>query len=174
MLFVCTANISRSAYAERRAAQLLGDDGGRLVNVASAGVAHHPGRSMDEQMAAQLRERGGDPSGHVSRPLSGELLDESHFVLTFEFTHRIRITDSWPDQEPKIFGFRQLADAVTRVPTPGVGLELLDQAVAARQPDGLNWDVPDPYRRGPKAARACAQTIDEALDRILSALAPSR
>jgi protein-tyrosine phosphatase len=173
VLFVCTANIGRSAYAEHRSAQLLAGGGDRWVHVSSAGVPGYPDRVMDAPMAAELRERGGNPDGHVSRALTGDILDEAHLVLTFEFAHRLRITESWPDQVPKVFAVRQLADAIPRVPSPGHGLELLDQALAVSQPDGLNWDVPDPHRRGAKAARACADMIDDALADILPGLAPA-
>lgn len=74
----------------------------------------------------------------------------------------------------KVFGIRQLADAVERLASPGQGLELLDQAYAARRPDGMNWDVADPHRRGPGAARECAAQIDEALAVIVPALAGTR
>ena len=172
VLFVCTANIGRSAYAERRAVQLLAAAQVDSVSVASAGVAAGTGRAMDGQMAAQLRARGGDPYGHSSRPLTLDLLEEAHLVLTFEFGHRLRIASSWPTQEPKVFGFRQLADAVTRVQVPGRGLLLLDQAVAVGRRDGLNFNVADPYGRGPKVARACADIIDAGLNRILPLLPP--
>ncbi len=172
MLFVCTANIGRSAYAERRAAQMLADGAARRLRVASAGVPGYPGEGMDRPMAAELRERGGDPLGHVSRAVTQDLLEDAHLVVTFEFAHRLRIAESWPDQEPKVFALRRLADAISRVQTPSHGFELLDQALAVSQPDGLNWDVPDPHRRGSKAARACADTIDAALAVILPALQP--
>jgi protein-tyrosine phosphatase len=172
VLFVCTANIGRSAYAERRAAQLLAAAGESHVRVASAGVPGYPGREMDPPMAAELRARGGDPLGHVSQSVTHDLLEEAHLVLTFEFAHRLRIAESWPDQEPKVFAVRRLADAISRVQSPTHGFELLDQALAVSQLDGLNWDVRDPHRRGSKAARVCADTIDAALEVILPALAP--
>lgn len=171
MLFVCTANIARSPYAERRARQLLD---GAALRVASAGIPGVPGRGMDHEMAAQLRSRGAEPNGHVSRVLTGDLLAETALVLTFEFAHRLRIAEAWPDHAIKVFGLHQLADAVERLPSPAAGLELLDQAYAARRPDGLNWDVADPHGRGQAAARACADEIDALLRVVVPALSPSR
>ncbi len=171
VLFVCTANISRSPYAERRAALILADTGGDPVRVASAGIPGVPGRGMDREMAAQLRVRGGEPDGHVSRSVTHDILLETELVLTFELVHRVRLNDAWPDQAIKVFGLRQFADALDRVPSPGRGLELLDQVFSANRPDGLNADFPDPYRRGTAAARQAAAEIDAVLARIVPALA---
>jgi protein-tyrosine phosphatase len=125
---------------------------------------------MDVGMAAQLRARGAEPNGHVSRVLSRDQLAQAELVLTFEFAHRLRIAEAWPDHAGKVFGIRQLAAGVDRLTSPGRGLELLDQAYGACDPDGLNWDVADPHRRGAAAARACAAQIDEALAVIIPAL----
>jgi protein-tyrosine phosphatase len=167
VLFVCTANIARSPYAEHRARQLV--DGAGLT-VASAGVPGVPGRKMDADMAAQLRARGGNADGHVSRALTRDLLEEAELVLTFEFAHRMRILQAWPEHAAKVFGIRQLGDAVGRLVSPEQGLELLDQAYAACQPDGMQWDVVDPHRRGAAAARVCADAIDADLAVIVPAL----
>lgn len=59
VLFVCTANIARSPYGERRVVQL---SHGETLSVASAGIPGYPGRGMDQEMAAQLRTRGGEPT----------------------------------------------------------------------------------------------------------------
>ena len=168
VLFLCTANIARSPYAEHRARQMV--DGAALA-VASAGVPGVPGRGMDPEMAAQLRARGIEPDGHVSRRVTRELLVDTELVLTFEFAHRVRLSEAWPDQAIKVFGLRQFADALDRVRSPGRGLELLDQVYAASRPDGLNADFLDPYRRGTAAAREAAAEIDEVLTRIIPALA---
>ena len=171
MLFVCTANISRSPYAERRAAQILAAIGGGPVALGSAGIPGVPGRGMDPEMAAQLSARGGQPDGHVSRSLTRADLDRTALVLTFELAQRVRIIDAWPDQAVKVFGLHQFADALSRVRSPGRGLELLDQVYAATRADRVMADVADPYRRGTTAARACATEIDALLAGIVPALA---
>ena len=55
LLFVCTANICRSAYAEVRARQMLGLDAGWAFF--SAGVPGTVGREMDPPMVAQAVAR---------------------------------------------------------------------------------------------------------------------
>ena len=169
MLFVCTANISRSPYAERRARHLLGTHDSGL-HLSSAGVPGFEGREMDPAMVVELEARGGSSSGHVSRCVTDALLEDSDVVLTVEFAHRLRISERWPHHAPKVFGMHQLADAVGRVTDPGGGLASLDSALALARPDGLMWDVADPYRRGRRAAKRCADEIDAALAVILPAL----
>ncbi|MFC7489205.1 MULTISPECIES: low molecular weight phosphatase family protein [unclassified Knoellia] len=170
VLFVCTANISRSPYAERMAAHLATHDEAPLVRFASAGVPGFPGRGMDPEMSAQLRGRGVEPNGHVSRSVSTADLAEADVVVTVELAHRWRIAEGWPEHAPKVFGLNQLADALDRSAPSAGGLEALDGALAVARPDSLSWDVADPYRRGTAAARLCAVEIDEALSVIVPAL----
>ncbi len=167
MLFVCTANIARSPYAHLRTADLVK---GQPVTVASAGIPGMVGRPMDPEMASQLSARGGDPSGHVSRVLTGETVAQSDLVVTVEFAQRMRILDSWPDATERVFGLHQLVDALHRVPAGLSGRALVQGAWQVTAPDSMTWDVRDPHRRGRKAARACAEEIDEALAVIVPAL----
>ncbi|GAA6527070.1 low molecular weight phosphatase family protein [Intrasporangium sp. DVR] len=172
VVFVCTANIARSPYAERRATQLLaGLPEPRRVVVSSAGMPGYPGRPMDDQMAAQLRMRGLDPDGHVSRSLSAELVEEADLMLTFDFAVRMRIFDAWPQHSAKVLGLHQFADAVGRLPRDTPRRDLVALAHRLSSPDSMTWDVSDPHRRGAKAARRCADEIDAALGRIVPALA---
>lgn len=170
MLFVCTANISRSPYAERRAAQLAAGASHDVIHISSAGVPGYPGREMDPAMARELEARGGDAGRHVSRSVSGDILAACDVVVTAEFAHRLRITERWPEHATKVFGLRQLADALERTSAPAQGLGALDAALAVSRPDNLAWDLGDPYERGAAAARDCADQIDAALAVILPGL----
>jgi protein-tyrosine-phosphatase len=62
VLFVCTANIARSPYAERRATHLLAGAGSEGAVFASAGIPDVSARLMDREMTAQLSARGGTPT----------------------------------------------------------------------------------------------------------------
>ncbi|MDT0215572.1 low molecular weight phosphatase family protein [Rothia sp. ARF10] len=184
LLFVCTANISRSPYAERRARQLMGPAPGEAsesaagsaesavasLDVSSAGVPGFPGNAMDPAMARELETRGVTDHAHLSRALSGEILAAADVVVTLEFAHRLRITERWPEHAAKVFGLRQLADALTRSTSDEAGLAALDAALAVARPDNLGWDVSDPFAQGAAAARRCAGEIDEALEVIVPRL----
>ena len=168
VLFVCTANISRSPYAERRARQVLGD---APVAVASAGVPGYPGRGMDPAMLAQLRARGGDGEGHVSRSVSADMLRHTDLVLTFEFAQRMRLFDSFPAHAHKVFGLRQFVSTLDALEDRDVGPGLVRQVRRAQVPDSMSLDVTDPYERGRQVSLAIADEIDVLLNRVLPALA---
>ena len=165
ILFICTANISRSPYAERRAAQLLADL--PMIQVSSAGIPGYPGRPMDDNMATVLRRRGASGDGHVSRSLTWEMMALADVALTFQFAQHMHILDEWPDHAPKVMGLLQFADIAERLYRPGTGPNLISQASAAARPDGMTWDIFDPHGRGMAAAVACAAEIDDALARLV-------
>lgn len=172
VVFVCTANIARSPYAERRAAQLLAaHPTGHLVVPLSAGMPGYPGRPMDPQMGKQLRAHGLDPADHVSRSLSGALLEEADLLLTLDFAVRMRIFDAFPRDVEKVLGLHQFADAVDRLPPGASGASLVEAAQRVSRPDSMTWDVSDPHGRGGRAARRCAEEIDAVLPRIVATLA---
>ena len=131
--------------------------------MASAGIPGHPGRDMDPEMAKQLRARGGEPNGHVSRSLTTDMLALADLVITFELAQRLRILESHPGWTHKLFGLHQLVDALERTSPASTGVRLVDDAHRACAPDSMTWDVPDPYGRGRAAARKAADEIDEAL-----------
>ncbi|MFC6340530.1 hypothetical protein ACFP8W_00940, partial [Nocardioides hankookensis] len=54
------------------------------------------------------------------------------------------------------------------------GRDLLAHAGEHRGPADPALDVPDPYRRGPEAAQACANQLQELLRAVVPALADAR
>lgn len=168
LLFVCTANIARSPYAERRARMLLGDT---PVAVASAGIPGYPGRPMDLEMADQLRLRGGDPTGHLSRRLDEGILDPADVALTFAFEHHLRILRDWPKAADRTFGLRQFAGAVQRIePSDLDGRTLVARIRSVAQPNSMALDLEDPFGRGRRKARLAAEEIDSCVLTIVSSL----
>ena len=163
ILFVCTANICRSAYAEVRTAQ-RGVDG---LEVSSAGTHGWAGHPMDPPMAAELTRRGADPSGFRSRPLSSLMVDAADVVLTATAAHRTFVLQERPGALRRTFSLGQLAAAIDTVPDDLEGQELLAAARRERATAVSDDDVADPYGRGSEAAAAAAAHIDELLDRII-------
>ena len=165
ILFVCTANISRSPYLELRARSLAGTDGPRF---ASAGVYARDDTLIDPAMALELTQRGIASEDFRSRRLTTAMVDEADLVLTAEASHRAAILDEHPIATRKVLTVGQADRALDRL---GDGLTLADfptALVAARGGATADLDIVDPYRRGPEAARACALILDAVLNRLLS------
>lgn len=85
VLFCCTGNLCRSPMAEglfrRRAEQA-----GIPASVASCGLLEG-GRPVPQQVLSVMGSRGIDLGGHLSQPLTPELVTDSHLVLGMERQH---------------------------------------------------------------------------------------
>ncbi|WP_205248523.1 hypothetical protein, partial [Escherichia coli] len=60
----------------------------------------------------------------------------------------------------RTFGIRQFVDGLQRITPTGGALDRVDRARTAASPNSMMWDIADPYRRGSRAARACALELD--------------
>ncbi|MDA8438814.1 MAG: hypothetical protein M0Z51_08140 [Propionibacterium sp.] len=164
ILFVCTANICRSAYAHLAA-------NGRPhagLEFGSAGVHALVGRPIDPPMADCLDPHL-DPSSHRARQLTRADMVAADLVLTMAAEHRRYILEEWPDLGRKTFVLGHVARELQRAPDDLTLQDLAGHLWRRRtvEPDD---DVPDPYGRGPRAARAAAGRIDESLDVVLRVL----
>lgn len=169
MLFVCTANICRSAFAQQLAQHLLGDD--TSIRVASAGTHGWVDHPVDEPMAAELEARGATADGFASRALSMSMVDRADLVLTAAMSHRQFILDDRPTAVWRTFTLGQFARILPDVPAEARGRQVLAACRAVHRPATARDDVADPFRRGPEAAAVAAKHIDAMLRQILPRLA---
>lgn len=160
VLFVCTANICRSPYLELRARQLIGPE---LADFASGGTHSFPDQEMDPLMAAELADRGGDPSGHRSRQVSNDLLVWADAILGVTADHRTTLLGQRPDLARKTFTVGQFLRGAEAIEDSG---DLVLSAFRRRGGMPAIDDLADPYGRGPEAAAACATRADEYLNRL--------
>jgi protein-tyrosine-phosphatase len=174
VLFVCTANICRSAFAEALTRHLLAEDPAAShangVEVSSAGVYGFVDEPMDEAMAAELVRRGGDPSYFRSRRLTMGMVDAADLVLTAEVAHRRFILDDRPGVFRQMFTLGQFMRMLPDLPPDSFGQALLAAARKGLKPADPRDDLPDPYRQGPEAAAEVAARIDADLQVILPRL----
>ena len=144
ILFVCTANISRSFLAE----QLLNYEIARLnldhVSCTSAGISALPGYPPDSRMVDFLREQGKSIKEHRSKPVTKELADSVDLILVMERYHLREILARWPDAEKK-----------TRL----LGNFLTD--------DGVVDDIIDPYGRSHRHYKMAQGQISLAVQNLL-------
>lgn len=173
VLFVCTANICRSAYAELFARHLLGDT--PAVSVASAGTHGFHEQPIDPPMAAQLTSRGIASDTFRSRPLTMAMVERVDLVITAEQVHRRFILDDRPEAFRRIFTLGQLARTFDEAGAELSGLhgrELLAALPGRFRSAGDADDLPDPYRRGEEVAAQTAARLDDMLATVVRRLRP--
>jgi len=167
VLFVCTANICRSAYAEVVARQLAGPDSSLVFD--SAGTRGFDSEPMNPPMAAEAAQRGADPHGFRSKRLTLPLIDEADLIFTAEAAHRRLILEDRPLAMRKAFSLGQFARGLQAAPS-GDQASLLtrvrEKAATAHDDD----DIEDPYNRGHRVAQVVSSQIEALLTLILPAL----
>ena len=164
VLFVCTANICRSAYADvtSRARGLHG------VEFSSAGTRALVDRPIDPPMAQTIRTDA-DASTHRARQLTRRLMEQADLVLTMGGDHRRWILDEWPKLGKKAFLLGHAARVMSDLPDH-VTLETLAAHLWSHRSTDPGDEVKDPYKRGPEAMETAARQIDADMDVIASAL----
>jgi protein-tyrosine-phosphatase len=169
VLFVCTANICRSAYAQVRGESLMA--GRPTIQLASAGTWGFDASPIDPPMGLQATARGADPSGFRSRRLTRVLVAEADIILTATSEHRTFILEDHPGALRKTFTLGQFAESIADADVHLHGTDLIAAARTNRVPPRPTTDIADPHRRGDEAAARCAQQIDDLLTAVLPRLA---
>ena len=164
VLFVCTGNICRSAYAETVARHLAGVEAEVVFSSAGThGLRAHP---MSPEMAVHLPD-GAECGGFASRRITPEIVAYADLILTSEAAQRTYLIEDHPAAFRRILTLGQFAEAAS---TTGLtGRSLVNEVGRLRPPARAEQDVADPYLRGDEAnARAAAQ-----LDRLLHVIVPA-
>lgn len=136
ILFVCTANISRSFLAEKLMQHEIKQRRLNDVFVKSSGVYANPGWPPDPAMVEYLEQKKIVASAHVSRRIQEEDVRWADYILVMEQGHASEIVRMWPDAEKKV--------------------DLLGRFVSM---NGSADDVVDPYGRTPYHYRLAQSQI---------------
>jgi protein-tyrosine phosphatase len=161
MLFVCRANLCRSAMAER-----LARAGG--LDAASAGTHAVPGLDMPPAAKAVLLELGADPDGFASRRVDAALLAGADLVLTATRAERAHCVTLAPAAAARTFTLRQFGRYLEALPPEPTTLRDIARVRGRLQPGSpFDDDLPDPFGGPIDGFRVCAATIA----RILTLLA---
>jgi protein-tyrosine-phosphatase len=91
----------------------------RSLKVLSAGVASRVGERASANAVTAMKKVGLDISGHVSRPISQELLDQALLVLCMTESHRDMIEMTADPLPERLHLFREFMG-------PGASLEIPD------------------------------------------------
>lgn len=164
VLFVCTANICRSTYAELVTRSQVPAE----VRVTSAGTHALVGRPMDEVMAGALAGRA-DHRDHQAQQVTRQLVEAADLVIAMSAEHRRYILDEWPKCAKKTFvigqAARELAQAPDELSRSGIA-----EYLAGHRTSTPDDSVADPYGLGVEAARVSAAQIDALLAPIVQRL----
>jgi len=185
LLFVCHANLCRSAMAERLAVMALADRAS-AVTVASAGTHARSGLPMHFGAVLALREVGGDDSGFLSRAISRPMLEGAGLVLTATRDQRAICAALAPTALRRIFTLRQFARLAESVApgrvTGSVPAERLASLLAAtttpardrlRPAMGEEDDLADPVGGTEDDMRTCVRHIQGSLRPVLALITGS-
>lgn len=85
ILFVCTGNVFRSLAAEHAVRAQIGTGSRYLVE--SAGIEAKP-QTIHPVIRARLIQKGADPSAHVQRRLTQDMIDRVALIIAMGQDHR--------------------------------------------------------------------------------------
>ncbi len=180
ILVVCTGNICRSAYAERRLGCWLADTS---IVVESAGTAAVVGEEMYPFSAVELERRGVESGGHVARQVTKEIVSSATLVLTMTREHRTQVVRLAPKALRTAFTVREVAQLLPHVHVGAVShspherlVQLVEgmRLARGRQPGGPEDDVDDPFGLDPEAYEEMAAVLDDALIPMVQAVASAQ
>lgn len=164
LLWLCHANVARSPTAELLSRELLAGSGWQT---ASAGIQAVPGLPMDPVLAAEVTQRGYDPSAHRSRQATQPMLASSDLVLTMESAQRDWVLAHLPRLRTRTFTLRRAEQLLRHVPRRADPVAYLG---LDRAPYTAGDDFADPYGRGPAVARQAVDELDELIRSTLAGL----
>lgn len=104
ILFVCSGNTCRSPLAEAIAKRLIATAGRTDIHVSSAGTQAWDDSPASDGSILVGMERGLELSGHRSRQLTREILDESELILVMSASHLAYVKEMDPAANAHLLG----------------------------------------------------------------------
>ena len=111
ILFVCSANVSRSFLAEKLLKRELEKQNIKDVSVASAGLNTFDLNEPDRNMVAHLSKIGIPPGDHRPKQISKQDIDWANIILVMEDNHTKKIMAIWPEAKAKLQIFGRFVSA---------------------------------------------------------------
>jgi protein-tyrosine phosphatase len=190
LLFLCTGNVCRSAFAEVLTKHLLNErlryEAASAFVVSSAGLHAMVGAGMHPSTREELRPWGVDTrlaDRVVARQLTAIMVEQAHLVLGATLRHRAAAAQAAPVALTRTFTLREFQRLSRLVDSAELPSEPVQRAHAlvleVQRRRGLvppvataDDEVPDPMGGPPKAHGSAAKLISDAIVTFLDALVP--
>ena len=108
ILFVCTANITRSPVAELMFRYLV-EEAGEIWEIDSAGTNSVRGVSPNQIISFIMFQRKMPIQNHRSQPVTRKLLEKFYWIIVMEENHRQEILKIDETTADRVFLFRELS-----------------------------------------------------------------
>ena len=102
VLYVCTGNTCRSVLAEGYTKMFIRDHGFNRLTAVSCGTAASASYTVPPVVVKTLAKEGIDVAGHVSTPVSRELIDAADIILVMDNSHKEALLCRFLDARKKI------------------------------------------------------------------------
>lgn len=185
ILIVCTGNVCRSPYIERRLSAALGETS---IAVSSAGTSALVGSRMDPRVAVRLSELGLNSDGFVARQLTAEMARAADLILGATREHRSLIVRMEPSVLRRTYALADFSDLAAHLQsTAAVDIEqvvapatnfvrgISDVAVRSRGEVRVRTreesEIVDPFRAPDKVLERMVHQVDRLLPPIVRAFA---
>jgi protein-tyrosine phosphatase len=139
ILFVCTGNVCRSAFAEKLANQLKEKYGLSHFSFDSAGTGALQNKGSDPSMLEVAKEFGVNLAAHRGKQLKRELIQKFDVILLMDRGHQDFINSFFGEFSESCYLFTEY-------------------------PKKSFWkakDIPDPYRQSPEMYRKSLKKIEK-------------
>lgn len=184
ILIVCTGNVCRSPYIERRLSAALAETS---IAVSSAGTGALVGSEMDPRVARRLSELGLRSEGFVARQLTSEMARAADLILGATREHRSLIVRMEPSALRRTYALADFSDLAAHLlrsnladlPRSSSSTDNFVRAVSdavtrcrgeVRARTAEEAEIIDPYRRPDKVLDRMIQQVDALVPAIATVL----
>jgi len=108
VLFVCTANVTRSPVAELMFREMA-ESTGEVWKIASAGIRGARGLPVNQVISFIMSRRGRPIRRHRSQPVNRKLLSQYQWIVVMQEAHRNAILELDGNVDERVFVLRELS-----------------------------------------------------------------